>query len=494
MNPENPSKCAFLAKYLSLRPHVRGKADYAEVSCLLNDIVDKLLVYERKESDDYDDATRYERLLILLSKINPTHFRSSRGVTKLAGIKPNPMDLLIAAIYTGRHCAMNQLLATGQANFQSDISVLFAVDFAATVEAPLLAAVESRDPTIVRALLAHKAPFQAPSVRPRRPYRPSPLLLAVELNDLPIVTLLLNPPSTLDKSDLTYQHVLIKSISNPASQPITDLFLSHLSIPLTSCPYLLSEGLRAACRAGNTELITLLITNGANINTVMNYRQTHAMAAPIAQAAWKGQIPALNLLLSQGATLAPSPEGSVGIRVQHPGADALRAATWGNHWAAARVLLDAGVAEYLTQSDWCSVFKIAALTQCVDVAASLLDEGVVRLDGLTEDEVSSEDAVAELVAIVCLLGNVEFMRALVRHGVPVRQHGMYERGEYEIPIVQALAWKKGELVKLLEEVMGQEVDEEMRKLAEMYREKEAPRTWSRVGPQGCGMPRYTVLR
>ncbi|KAK1139795.1 hypothetical protein N8T08_011192 [Aspergillus melleus] len=493
--PLSLTKCAFFAKYLLLRPKgkEKGKAEDKDISYHLNDLVDQLLGHEENVKgipveSEHEDAKRYQLLSILCAKMSSVQLSLYPSPIKLPNGKTTTMDLLIAAIYTGHLSLVDHILSTDQINLQSDTSTLF--------ETPLLAAVDTQSPDTVRTLLARNAPFKPPNMRPSRPFRGNPLLKAVENNDLVILTMLLDPSSNLCKSDLTYQHALVSSItSSPDSHRITSLLLSQYEPSLPESPYILSEGLRAACRSGHTELITHLLASGADVNSTLNYRETHSMAAPIAQAAWTGQVSAIRLLLSHGALLRPNPDGNTGVRTQHPGADALRAATWGNHWPAARALLDAGVARYLSQTDWCSVFKIAALhAECVDVAAHLLDCGVVTLTGLADDEVEAEDAVAELVAIVCQRGNVGFMEALVRHGLPVTGHAMYQRAEYPVPVVQALAWGQQGVVRLLEEVMGQKVDEEMKQLANAIREKEMSRGWGQIAAPECGMPAYTILR
>ncbi|KAH8431480.1 ankyrin repeat domain-containing protein [Aspergillus melleus] len=492
--PLSLTKCAFFAKYLLLRPKgkEKGKAEDKDISYHLNDLVDQLLSHEENVKEilvesEHEDAKRYQMLSILCAKMSPVQLSLYPSPIKLPNGKTTTIDLLIAAIYTGHLSLVDHILSTDQINLQSDTSTLF--------DTALLAAVDTQNPNTVRTLLAHNAPFKPPNLRPSRPFRRNPLLKAVENNDLAILTMLLES-SNLCKSDLTYQHALVSSITpSPDSHHITSLLLSQYETSLPESPYILSEGLRAACRAGHTELITHLLASGADVNCTLNYRETHSMAAPIAQAAWTGQVPTIHLLLSHGASLRPSPDGNTGLRTQHPGADALRAATWGNHWPAARALLDAGVAKHLSKTDWCSVFKIAALhAECVDVAAHLLDCGVVTLTELADDEVEAEDAVAELVAIVCQRGNVGFMEALVRHGLPVTGHAMYARAEYPVPVVQALAWGQLGVVRLLEEVMGQKVDGEMRQLADTTREKEMSRGWSRIAAPACGMPAYTILR
>ncbi|KAI9042394.1 ankyrin repeat domain-containing protein [Aspergillus affinis] len=491
--PHSLSKRVFFAKYLLLRPKRKGKPEEKDISYFLNTLVDRLLSHDNNakgtpSESEYDDAKRCQLLSVLCAKMTQVQLSVYPTHIKLYNGEDITMELLIAAIYTNRLSLVHQMLSTGQVNLQSDPSTLF--------ETPLLAAVDTQNPDTVRVLLAHNAPFKPPIPRPHRPFHGNPLLRAVENNDLPILTLLLDPSSNLCKSDLTYQHALVSSITpSPDSHRITSLLISHYASTLAESPYILSEGLRAACRAGHTELIKHLLSSGADVNSTLNYRETHSMAAPIAQAAWTGQVPTIHLLLSHGASLRPNHYANTGVRTQHPGADALRAATWGNHWPAARALLDAGVAEFLSQSDWCSVFKIAALhADCVDVAANLLDSGVVRLAGLADDDVGAEDAVVELVAIVCQRGNVGFMDALVRHGLPVTGHAMYERAMYPVPVVQALAWEQQGVVRLLEDVAGQKVDDEMRRLADAFREKEISRGWSCVAAPGCGMPAYTILR
>ncbi|PLB49325.1 hypothetical protein P170DRAFT_509894 [Aspergillus steynii IBT 23096] len=497
LDPKKGSKCAFFAKYLLLRPHVREGAEYAQVSTLLNDLIDQLQDKDSNETAETpdDDTIRYRLLMTLSAKVKPALLRNARTSTRpnpKTTPKITPIDLLLAAIYTDQMPVLNRLLP--QIDFH-ETTAIFDPGAANPIELPLLAAVETHNSAALHALLAHNAPFQSPDQVPRRALRPNPLLVAAQRNDIPTLTTLLSPPSTLSKSDLTYQYALVHSISpDPSSFPTTSLLLSHYDGVLSSSPYLLCDGLRAACRAGHIHIITLLLDAGADLNSVMNYLESHAMAAPIAQAAWTGQLPTLHFLLSRGASLAPSTSAVNVARTQHPGADALRAATWGNHWAAARVLLDAGVAKYLGKSDWCSVFKIAALNvDCAGVAVQLLECGVIGLDGFAEEKVEAEDAVAELVAIICQRGNAKLMRALVRHGLPLGRHAMYERGLYEVPVVQALAWERTEVVRVLEEV-GETVDEEVRELARAYREKEAARSWTRVGPAVCGMPHYTVLR
>ena len=428
----------FVARYLLERPHTETTPTNSNFSALINYVVDELVKYD---NDSEPEQLRYQYMKTLCHGISRQ--RSSRDIiydifpqtTRPVSSVEHRYHIFISAIYLEKSSVVQHMLEDEQIDLAEVKSEFFGT--------PLHAAVQVGHRDLVCTLLQHGA-----DVNMEDPFtKVLPLDTAIINQDAEIIRLLLEPHYGHITSGGAFETAIVKGLGY--NQPrVAHLLLEHMTGKLSECPYLLSEGLRAACRRGTIEIVQLLLDHGGDVNEHFIYHRTCHTPSLIEQAAWTGQEEVLRLLLARGA----NPYG------WEPGyCSSMRAAAWGGHVSAARILLDAGVE--LKPSQWMSILNIAApRVVSAELGRLLLDLGIFDCHMLDDNPQEAEGCVVRLMGLACQQGNIVFIQALAQHGVTVNDESLYTRHDCAPPIIVAMAYRQNHAVRVLRELGAREVD------------------------------------
>jgi len=397
----------FVARYLLDRPHTENTSTNSNSSALINYVVDELL--------RYDDGAETERLRSEYMKTLCHSISRYHGwncfMNAIFPQTPHPVfsvehryHIFIAAIYLGKSSVVQHMLEDEQLDF-AEVESKF-------LGTPLHAALRIRDRDLVRTLLQRGG-----DVNMDRSFTNGRALqVAVENQDEESGRLLLEPQYGHVTSGQEFERAIIRSCDT--NQPrVAHLLLERLSDKLSECPWLLCGGLRAACRGGIIEIVQLLLDHRGDVNDHMTYQHRCHDPSPIEQAAWTGQEEVLRLLLAGGA----NPYGW-----EPKWCPSIRAAAWGGHVGAARILLDAGVE--LESNHWMSLLEVAADRKgSASLVRLLLDRFDFDYHKLDDDPQTAESYVVHFMGVACQHGNIGFIQAMAQHGVNVNDEGLYTR-------------------------------------------------------------------
>ena len=335
---------------------------------------------------------------------------------------------------------------------------------------PLYAAVLMGHRDLARELLHRGADVNV--VRPSADK--SPLEAAIANKDEETIRLLIEPRYGITTSSSAFETALVKSLDT--NQPrIAHLLFERLENKLSDSRYILSEGLRAACRQGMIEVVQLLLNHGGDVNEHFHPDRTAFAPSLVEQAAWTGQEEVLRFLLARGA----NPYG------RDSTCFSMCAAAWGGHVGAVRILLDAGV--QLEPTKWVSVLEIAAPSVgSAGLAQILLDSGNFEVNKLDDDPKMAEVYVVEFMVLACQQGNLGFVQGLAQHGVTIDDESFYARYELPPPIIIATAFRQHYVVRALRELGATEIDPLDSIIREDFVKGKYPR--DPPAPPECRMP------
>lgn len=431
----------FVARYLLERPHTEGTPTNSNFSALINSVVDELVKFD---NDGEPEQLQYQYMYTLCHSVRCHHV----PITIIDNIFPkttHPVSsvehryhIYIAAIYLGKSSVVQDMLENEQLDLTEVKSEFFG--------APLHAAVQMRDHDLVRTLLQRGADVNM-RILSISYMEGLPLDAAIDNQDEGSVRLLLEPQYGHVTSGRAFEIAIERSCET--NQPrVAHLLLEHISDKLSECRYVLSEGLRAACRRGMVEVVQLLLDHGGDVNENLNWDRTCFPPSVIEQAACTGQEEVLCLLLARGA----NPYGG-----EPRYCSSMRAAAWGGHVGAARILLDAGVE---VKSDrWMRILEIAAgLVGSAELVRLLFGRFDFDYHMLDDDPQEAERCVGPLMGVACQQGNTGFIQAMAQHGVPVNDEGLYSRHDCPPPITVAMAFRQDHVVRVLRELGAREVD------------------------------------
>lgn len=294
-----------------------GSSDTNIIS-LMNHWVDRLARDSTKGSER--DELRYLYMKRLLSHAND---KVCRLVLAVEGgpIHFDPSyELLFAATYNGNLQLVDQLSQDTRRIREDAQSELFD-------DRLIEAAVKSLDPKIAEMLLRRDARMHREGSDDQSWDSPV-VLVAAEHWSPKILQLLLQPDFGLRTSGLAYQRAIVKAMSVNRAEALA-MLLDHYTAPLSESRYLLTDGLREACRSGLIDIVRLLLDNGADVNETLDYTGKVHQPRPLAYAGWKGQVVVMRLLLARGASI--DEHGSIYVP---PGGQAMRAVAWGGHYDA----------------------------------------------------------------------------------------------------------------------------------------------------------------
>lgn len=431
-------KADFVARYLLERPHTENTPTNSNFSALINYVVDELVKYD---DDGGPEQLRYQYMKTLCNSVSRQRGLNSiiydifPQTTRPVSSVENRYHIFIAAIYLEKSSVVQHMLEDKQMDLAEVKSEFFGTS--------LHAAVQMGHRDLVRKLLQRGADVNMEKPGTKGP----PLEAAIENQDEEIVRLLLEPHYGHITSGRAFETAIVRSCDT--NQPrVAHLLLERMTDKLSECQYLLSEGLRAACRRGMVEIVQLLLDHGGDVNEHFDCGRTYYVPSLIEQAAWIGQEEVLCLLLARGAN-------PYGWEPEY--CSSMRAAAWGGHVGAARILLDAGVE--LKPRRRMSILDVAApRVGSAELGRLLLDRGIFDIHKLDDNPQEAEGCVVRLMGLACQQGNIGFIQALAQHGVTVNDESLYARHDCPPPIIVAMAFRQNHVVRVLLELGAREVD------------------------------------
>ncbi|KAF4226393.1 hypothetical protein CNMCM6805_008293 [Aspergillus fumigatiaffinis] len=413
-----------------------------DIISLMNHWVDRLARDSTKGSER--NKLRYQFMKRFISHIKHEVCRVVLAAESSSIDFDPSYELLFAATYNGDLELVDQLSQDTRRIREDAKSGLFE-------DRLIEAAVKSLDPKIVEMLLRRGARMH-PEDSDEKSWD-SPVVLAVEIWSAKILQLLLQPEFGLRTSGIAYQRAIVKAMREDRAEALATL-LDRYTTPLSESRYLLTEGLREACRSGRIDFVRLLLDNGADVNEMLNDARNLYEPRPLAYAGWKGQVGVMRLLLARGASIGEHADRSIDIP---PGPQAMRAVAWGGHYDAMEVLIDAGLR--LSIRDWTGVmFILSCHPNAAKLARTILDDGHLRVSHLLDPDEDDSPVLPDLVVLACRHGNFEYLKALFDHGVPLNDDAIYIQREYPPPIVMAMCWRQDTLVEALRKLGAHEVD------------------------------------
>ncbi|GIK03553.1 hypothetical protein Aspvir_007625 [Aspergillus viridinutans] len=448
---------SFMVPYFLHQGRDDDDSSGTDIISLMNHWVDRLARDSTKGSER--DKLRYQLMERLLSHTKLELCRVALAADGGAIDFDPSYEFLFAATYNGDLELVDQLSQDTRRIREDAQSGVF--------EDRLIdAAVKSLDPKIVEMLLRRGARMHGEGSDDKSWH--SPVVLAVKHWSPKILQLLLQPEFGLRTSGVAYQRAIVEAMSVNRAEALATL-LDHYTAPLSESCYLLTEGLREACRSGRIDFVRLLLDNGADVNETLNYTKNLQQPRPLAYAGWKGQAGVMRLLLARGASIGEHANRSIDVP---PGPQAMRAVAWGGHYDAMEVLIDAGLR--LGIRDWTGVmFILSCQPNAAKLARTILDDGHLRLSLPVPDEDDSS-VLADLVCLACRHGNFEYLKALFDHGVPLNDDDIYNRRGYPPPIVMAKCWRQDTLVEALKKLGAHEVDPLQSILGNRFKQGEFP--------------------
>ena len=326
-----------MARYLVERPHTTNTPTNSNFAALVNYVVDQLV---EGSNEDISEQLRYQYMKVLCLEVTDTlpgavlqniFPKTAQPVSKFE----DRYHVITAAVLVGESSIVKRVLEDKYLNIAEVRSEFWGT--------PLHAAVVIRNRELVRELLDRGV-----DVNMRAPgTRFVPLEAAYFNRDEETVRLLLEPRYKLTKRGRVFNNAIVSSLS--CNQPsIARLLLADLETKLSESRYILSDGLRAACRHGMTDIVQILLDNGGDVNEQRNTGDGCPSPSLIQQAVWTGQEEVLRLLLARGA----NPYG------RELGSDSMCAAAWGGRIGATKILLDAGLR--LEPRQWLRGLEVAA--------------------------------------------------------------------------------------------------------------------------------------
>lgn len=185
-----------------------------------------------------------------------------------------------------------------------------------------------------------------------------------------------------------------------------------------------------AIEDGDLDAVTALIDGGAAVDTLIEYGE-HKIT-PLLSAAWEGDVPIVEYLLSKGA--------KINARATDSGETALLNAVTRGHVDVVKALLAAKADVTLRNKFDFNAFSTAAAAGNQEIAGLLLDAGAKPNDGASG---------LTPLAFAVAAGNTEMIRFLAAHGADVN-HGAKTGGQ--TALITAILSAQIEAVKTLIEL------------------------------------------
>ncbi|KAF2203636.1 ankyrin [Delitschia confertaspora ATCC 74209] len=432
-SPNSGSLIDFLTRYFSLRPHPG-----ITFATLLNDVVD---FFVDQEPQGIREQLRFQYMKTLLgvtgagAAIHCLHFIKTSPISQI-DIQDTHFYIFVASIYLKKLDVFRRMIDGAGLDILSNYR-------ASLWGTPLHAALAIGDLDTVRMLL-NRGALQgrhhfAPNGLERSAVKDAILLNA----DIEMIRLLIDPAYGYTASEEGPHHFgdELREAVKQGRQDIGILLLSHLTVNDTGNRDHLAHTLRFACEKGMTELVECFLEHGYSPNDI-----TPSYGSCIfTQAVWRGQEDLVRLLLSRGADPYGKP---------HP--RSMRAVAWSGHVGIARALLDAGVKH--DPSEWSDILQIAAQRpSSVGFIRLLLERHVLEFASDPKNEWYG--ILAEAMLLACQQGNIQCIRVLFDHGVPLDDIHLYEQViELPVPIVAAMAFGQDTAVQALKQLGAQNRD------------------------------------
>ena len=442
------SVVAFTTRYLLQRPHPTLDSS-ANFAYLANYIVDKLVEYDYIGDPESIEKQRYMYMHAFCRYIEPRQILSSPDQPFSSESKQDAVFL--TAIYLNKKDFIRDALQSNSRPM--DIKKMEHE----CLGTPLYAAIRSRHCDLVHQFLelgvdVNKKPF---------------LWYAIYEGCEDIARLMVQPQYGMNTSDSTFEAAIVKAIQHNYSTLAWSL-LDRLTM-LPECRFLLSEGLRAACRQGKVDIVNRLLDNGGDVNENRTNDSSSYQPSLLTQAAWTGQEEILHLLLKRGAN------------VNVDGVKSIIAAAWGGHINTAQILIntkpqiqhlkDAINAHLILTRAMCSMKP-----EAVEFLHIFQEQGLIDIHNLDKDPRKAEEALVDLMVFAATLGHVEFLKIFHdEFGTGILDDDlMYTKFEYAPPIVCARSRYQDKVVEYLLSIGVKDVDPLKTCFAEYFRSGEWP--------------------
>lgn len=454
------SVVAFTTRYLLQRPRPALDSS-AKFPYLANYIVDKLMEYDHIDNPENNEKQRYVYMHAFCKYIEPRQILLSPDQPFSSESKQDAVFL--TAIYLNKKDFIRDTLQSNSR--QMDIRKMEHE----CLGTPLYAAIRGRHYDVVHELLelgvdVNKKPF---------------LWYTIYEGCEDIARLMVQPQYGMDTSDRTFESAIVIAIQHNYSTLAWSL-LDQLTI-LPERRFLLSEGLRAACRQGMVDIVNRLIDNGGDVNENHTNDGSSYQPSLLSQAAWTGKEEILHLLLKRGAN------------VNVDGIKSIIAAAWGGHINTAQILINTkpqiqGLKGAINAHSILTRAMCSMKPEAVDFLRVFQEHGLIDIHNFDKDPSKAEEALVDLVVFAATLGHVEYLKIFHEEfGTGILDDDpMYSRFEYAPPIVCARSRYQDKVVQYLLSIGVKDVDPLDTCFAEYFRSGEWP-----VRPQPlliCPMP------
>ena len=270
---------AFTTRYLLQRPRPALESS-ANFAYLANYIVDKLVEYDNIDDPENNGEQQYMYMHAFCKYIESRQVLPSLDQPFSSESKEDAVFL--TAIYLNKKDFVRDTFKSNSR--QMDIRKMEHK----CLGTPLYAAIRGRHYDLVHQFLdfgvdINKKPFS---------------WYAIYEGCEDIARLMVQPQYGMDTSDRTFEAEIVKAIQHNYSTLACSL-LDRLTM-LPERRFLLSEGLRAACRQGMVDIVNRLLDNGGDVENRTNDGSSYQPSL-LTQATWTGQEEILPLLLKPGA-------------------------------------------------------------------------------------------------------------------------------------------------------------------------------------------------
>ena len=439
-----------LARYVSYKPYEEGVSRWTHFPAFINAVVDHIMHLEGLRQELQDKEQTRERYIRILC----------RGADKAAIFRklettsdPDSIfvgNVLVAAIRVGASTAIEQMLGL----FEVDWSLHRRFTESDIWGHPLVAAIQTESVSVVgRVLGIYKSNGKLQESGLIRSCLEAAVRTEQASNVFTILcqgrnSFLLSPHDCdtairaallVGKVDLANM-ILDFHSADRSDQP---------SQPSWKARDLLRDSMREACSQGFDGILVRLLDLGMDANHSLHWRLSQN-ERPVNLACAAGHASTLEILISRGANV----DECAGER--H---DLIEAAVKGGHTGVLRVFIDGGQRLYPSQAHRI-LDQAAPHPKSAECIWYLLHKGIINVQDLYKGARSRAVPVANIMVSAAIHGNVSFIEALARFGVPIddRNAPFYEEQDCATPLVAAAAFRQTAMVEALRELGAQEVD------------------------------------
>jgi hypothetical protein len=433
-----------LARYVLRKPYEANTAPHEHFPALINALVDKVMELEAIDQNTEHVRQRYILTLCCTAR-KPVIF----GHYKKAPQSDSSLldHVLVAGIYLGRRVVVEKQLHLLDMNATRDSRP-------ATSEfwgQPLLAAIRVENVSLVCRLLDMGIEHNLKDSE----YGKSCLRAVVRTKRAKeILSLFRWHQNGFLRHESEFRAAICCYATEVGSLDVTNMVLDFFQANcagLIPPPYPfgsdMEEALRNACVRGFDDVVIRLLDLGQNVNPDRSIYGQERDLAYLACAA--GQASTLDILIKRGARIGWSVEENELITV----------AVKAGHTKILRTLLDAGEVLRPLQA-YRLLDYVAPRPESTECIWYLLHRGGINIKDLIKVTRARRLPFAHIVVSAAIYGNICFIEALARFGVPIDDNDalFYTEQDCVPPIVAATAFRQTAMLEALKELGAEEVD------------------------------------